>query len=210
LVVAKRRLRVALGFTLSAAFLFGSSFLWVGNEGYWSYLALLKKMNADHGALLVVPQRFQNWVGQLFLLGLSPNSRPLASALSAAFAVILMAVIWRKKWNLQGATFGISFAATLSLAALGSPYLFIHDLSIIFPVLVFCKEFLLVERTWDWKSYSILVLLLISPLIWFTSLLVAQIIPIQGSVLWLSLLLYFLTGKIVASQNLKVPKTVQS
>ena len=84
LVVAKRRVQVTLGFSLSAGILLGSSFLWIGKEGYWNYLTLLKRMNQDQGALLVLPQKFQNWVGQLYLLGFPANSRTLACSLSAA------------------------------------------------------------------------------------------------------------------------------
>ena len=204
LVFAKRRIQVTLGFFLSAGILLGSSFLWIGEKGYWNYLTLLKKMNQDQGALLVLPERFQNWVGQLFLLGLPTNYRTLASAVSVALALILLSAIWKQKWMPQEFMFGLRCGATLILAALASPYLFIHDLSIIFPALVFCVEYLLAEKRWGWEHCLVLIILLLSPVIWFASLSISQIIPIQGNVIWMSILIYFLMRLVRKSESFKI------
>jgi asparagine N-glycosylation enzyme membrane subunit Stt3 len=167
-------------------------------------------MSEDLGALLVLPERFQNWAGQLCLLGLPTDYRTLVCTLSAAIAIVLMYVIWNQKWNPQKKTAGLCFGATLTLAALASPYLFIYDMSILFPVLVFCMEFLLGEEKWGLGSHYLLTLLLLSPLIWFTSLSIVQVVPIQGSVLWMSVPLYLLTRMIAKSERFKVQQVDQS
>ena len=71
-------------------------------------------------------------------------------------------------------------------------------------------EFLLGEEKWGLGSHYLLTLLLLSPLIWFTSLSIVQVVPIQGSVLWMSVPLYLLTRMIAKSERFKVQQVDQS
>ena len=209
-LILKWRKHALFGFAVSVGSLLSVSACWIGIQGFRSYVLLLHRMSKDQGELFVTPDKFQNWIGQLQLWGLNEGGRITSSIILGLLGASLMARIWRGPWRPQSKMFGLRFAASVMVALLMSPYLFIHDLSILFPVLVFCIEYLLGEEKRGWESYFILTLLLLSPLIWFTSLLIAQVVPIQGSVLWMSVLLYLLTRMIAKSEEFRMEQADQS
>jgi hypothetical protein len=192
LLLLKRRVKGLLGLAGSLGFLTLASALWLGPVGIQSYVSLLKSMSQSDRYVVLLPERMQNWIGQFYLLGFSEVYNARTAFGLGLLASVVAAILWRKPWNRTDPRFGLRFAATLLLCLLASPYLLIHDLSLLYLALMLCLEFLLASRQWSWQSRTLWALLVISPPTWFATLLVAQSVPVQVSVIWMSLALLLL------------------
>ena len=188
-LILKRRRHAFLGFAVSVGSLLTVSVSWIGVQGFDSYVFLLQRMSKDKGTLLVAPDKFQNWIGQLQLWGLNDGRRTTGSIILGLLGAVLVATIWRGSWTPQSITFGLRFGATVMVALLMSPYVFMHDLSVLFITLSLFLEFVLASEERDRNRLFLTGLILFSPFVWLLTLLMSAVIPIQLSVIWMSLML---------------------
>ncbi len=187
LLLLKRRFNALRGFALSFGLLALISALWLGQAGLESYLSLLMRMSHSNGFVVQSPGRMQNWIGQIYLLGYRDAYNPSTSVMVAGLGLGLVIFLWRGRWQPSEPHFGLRFAATIFISLLASPYLLIHDLSLAFLPLMLCVEWFLETRISNWAALALAAVLLVSPLVWFASLLVAVHFPVQASVIWITL-----------------------
>ena len=186
MLILKRRSCEILGLFSSLGILCISSLSVMGLSGARSYFRILLKVNHEFSHSLA---QMQNWSGQLFLAGFTGVQRLWGLAVVCLLALALLGVIWRIPWDTGHRYFGLSMASTLLLALLGSPHLYIHDLSVIFLPASLCLEFLLLSEARHKKWWILASLIWVSPLIWIFSLFVSLYVPVQLSVVWMTLVL---------------------
>jgi hypothetical protein len=182
----KRRISAILGLACSLGVLVTASVVWLGEAGIGNYLTLLASMSKQNNYTVLQPERMQNWIGQTYLLGFKGIYHSRTAVILGLVAFILTAALWRKRWDPAEPEFGLRFAATLLLCLLASPYLLMHDLSLLFLGLMLCLEFLLQSPQKNWTTLALSSLLLASPIVWFVTLLYTDRFPIQLSVVWMS------------------------
>jgi hypothetical protein len=190
-LILKRRGRELAGLTCSLAGLTLVSTLWIGPVQIRSYMGLLLKMGAAHDQLGFTPEKFQNWIGQLYLLGLSGFHSLFGTLVIGLLALLVLYWIWRGEWKACDTNFGLRVSATLMVALLASPHVYIHDLSILFLTLCLLLEFLLFAGR-DSDSTLLVMLLACSPFVLIFSLPLSREIPIQLSVVWMSAMLFII------------------
>lgn len=189
LLLLKRRFKALRGFALSFGLLALVSVLWLGQAGLESYFSLLMRMSHSNGFVAQSPGRMQNWIGQIHLLGYRDAYNLGTSFMLAGLGLGLVIFLWRGWWQPSEPQFGLRFAGTIFISLLASPYLLIHDLSLAFLPLMLCLEWFLETRISNWAVLALAAVLLVSPPVWFASLLVAVHFPLQASVVWMTIAL---------------------
>jgi glycosyl transferase family 87 len=132
-LLAKRRWRAVAGFAAGAAVLAGLSIVFVapGSLLAWARLTpALSRMIFEPG----MPFAIFSSVYALFQLPLGPEHFSLGTAAGTVLSLALVGGLlwfWSGPWRPGDADFDLRFAAMLAVAPLTSPYLQLHDLSIL-------------------------------------------------------------------------------
>lgn len=189
LFLAKRG-RALAGVGLSAGALILTSVLWIGAEGTFGYVEALRSMATTLGSMANPQGKMQSWEAQLYLLGLEGVHSIAGRIIIAAIGIGLSALLWRGRWHPGTPDFELRFSAQVLLALLASPHCHIYDLSLLFLPAAFVLRHLLDQADESSRERILLaVLLLISPVVWVLTLWVSGFVPIQLSVVWMTICL---------------------
>lgn len=126
----KGRWKALSCFCLVALVLISLSLLMVGWQGGIDYLKLIMKLTTSENQYGIFPAKMYNLKGFFYLIfGSYQNGFliPFLGITTIGF-IILLFLIWKKKWEPSGYLFDLKFSLLIIITSLISPHLFIHDL----------------------------------------------------------------------------------
>jgi hypothetical protein len=189
-LLLEKRVRALFGVGISAGTLILTSALWIGVEGTLGYVEALGSMATTLGKMANPQGKMQSWEAQLYLLGLEGVHSITGRIMIAVIGMGLSGLLWKGRWQPNTRDFELRFSAQVLLALLASPHCHIYDLSLVFLPAVFVLRHLLDQADGS-SSIRILLaaLLLVSPVVWVLTLWVTGFVPIQISVVWMTVCL---------------------
>jgi len=201
------RIRLLLGFLLSLAILLGISTWVVGPAGLSQYYKVLSAASSNDSrpdltlmetnqrsssvSLGQHPGRMHNWTGQLSLWGFRAIHGTGGAIVLTLVGCCLLMLVWSKNRPCESNTLRLQYAATLLVAMLSSIHLYLHDIVIVYLVIVLCFENWLSSSSQGWNRHWVVPFLLISPLIWIIAAVPGSLLLNLG-VVWMTLLLLLL------------------
>jgi hypothetical protein len=128
----KWRKKGILGLLSSLALLALISIGLIGTEGIRKYFLLLKEFNQPQFASGFNLSDMHCWATQVLLWGFHQARDLWFTAVIAMTGMVIVGVIWRNGWNISAKLFEVNFAATILVALLASPYLYVYDGTMLF------------------------------------------------------------------------------